>query len=162
MRLEPQSDLEDASDLPRYEVPSMGNSLEHGSRCRDPKEHGAEAFCLAGSVMAGCWEAAGLIPEIDARGAVYGWKMMRCRCTFVVLMYPAGSVDPRAPFNRREVKAWVKDARSGLARDASLSAGSTPQGGSRPRSSTTGLIAGSTTSTGDPFSPLGMGSGGPA
>ena len=58
-------------------------------RCADSAGHGAEAFLHAGSVMAGCWEAAGLNPEPDAKGGLWGWKMMRCGCRFVVLMYPA-------------------------------------------------------------------------
>lgn len=140
----------------------MGTSLNEVCRCGDPREHAAEAFCLEGSVMAGCWEAAGLHPELDARGAVWGWKVMRCGCTFVVLVYPAGSVQARGHFNRREVKAWVKDVRSGLAQGASPTAGSTPEGGSRPYSPRALPVAGSTTPVGDPFSPLGMGSGGPA
>jgi hypothetical protein len=59
--------------------------------CADSAGHDAEAFLLAGSVMCGSWSVAGLNPELDARGGVWGWKMMRCGCRFVVLIYPAES-----------------------------------------------------------------------
>jgi hypothetical protein len=70
----------------------VGNSLNESRVCGDAAGHDAEAFLLAGSVMCGCWEAAGLMPELDGRGGVWGWKVMRCGCRFVVLMYGAGSV----------------------------------------------------------------------
>lgn len=69
----------------------MGTSLDHCCICGDPAEHEAQAFLLAGSVMIGCWETAGLNAEVDPAGNVWGWKIMRCGCPFVVLMYRAGS-----------------------------------------------------------------------
>lgn len=67
----------------------MGTSLGHRSKvCVDPVNHRSECWLLESALQGlplSCLQVT-LNLEDDPAGAVWGWKIMRCGCTFVAVV----------------------------------------------------------------------------